>query len=106
MLEELEKNGPYVVSIKTIHAFYAYSSGIFSMGQKKNLAKREWQDVNHSVLLVGYGIENGVEYWEIQNSWSQRWGNKGYAKIKKGDNIMSIGSIGEAATVELEEVDI
>ena len=59
---------------------------------------------NHSVLLVGYGVDNGVEYWHVMNSWSTKWGDKGFVKIKKGDNIMSIGSMGEAATVEINEI--
>ena len=104
MLEELRKNGPFVVSIKTVFGLYSYKSGIFSMGNNKKIERKEWQAVNHSVLLVGYGVENGVEYWEIMNSWNYRWGNKGFAKNKKGDNIMSIGSIGEAAKVEINEI--
>jgi len=105
MFEELRKNGPFVVGIKTIRSFYQYSSGIFSEGKQKDKQRREWQNVNHSILLVGYGVDNGVEYWEIMNSWSARWGNGGFAKIKKGDNIMSIGSLGESATVDLEEIN-
>ena len=105
MLEELQKNGPMVVSIKTIPMFYNYSYGIFSHGALKEQEKREWQAVNHSVLLIGYGIENGVEYWNIMNSWSVLWGQAGCAKIKKGDNIMSLGSIAEAAEVELIELN-
>jgi cathepsin C len=106
MLEELKKNGPFTVGIEVIRPFYQYSSGIFSFGKKKKFENKEWQSVNHSILLVGYGIENGIEYWEIMNSWGERWGNNGFAKIKKGENIMSIGSLGESATVEIEEIDI
>ena len=101
ILEELEKNGPVVVSIKTHPSFYNYSEGIFSIANKNSLENKEWQEVNHSVLLIGYGIDNGVEYWKIMNSWGERWGRLGCAKIKKGENIMSIGSIAEAADIEL-----
>ena len=44
------------------------------------------EDLDHSVLLVGYGEENGELYWLIKNSWSTYWGDQGYMKLSQKDN--------------------
>jgi C1A family cysteine protease len=40
-------------------------------------------DVNHAVLVVGYGVASlfKIEYYIVKNSWSAAWGDNGYIKI-------------------------
>ncbi|CAJ2656040.1 unnamed protein product [Trifolium pratense] len=50
---------------------------------------------NHAVLIVGYGtqhggIQNGMPYWIIRNSWGTTFGDGGYSKILRGKNAYGI----------------
>ena len=41
--------------------------------------------INHAVLAVGYGEEDGKGFYKVKNSWSDKWGEDGYFRIKNDD---------------------
>jgi cathepsin C len=45
---------------------------------------------NHLAAVIGWGTQNNTNYWIIKNSWSESWGEKGFAKFKRGVNIRSL----------------
>lgn len=52
--------------------------------------------LDHGVLVVGYGEENGIKYWLVKNSWSTSWGDNGYVKIARSDSTDDAGICGIA----------
>lgn len=50
---------------------------------------------DHQVVIVGYNTSGSMPYWICRNSYSDRWGDKGYFKIKQssGDGQCNINKV-------------
>ena len=42
------------------------------------------------MLIVGYGREGEVDFWNVKNSWGSNWGDEGYVKVERGANTCLI----------------
>ena len=55
-------------------AFQMYTSGVITGTDCGT-------NLDHGVLAVGYGTEDGTEYFLVKNSWGASWGDAGYVKL-------------------------
>ena len=68
---------PVAVAIEADQpSFQLYKSGVFTGSCGTNL--------DHGVLVVGYGTEGSVDYYTVKNSWGKTWGQNGYIKLGRG----------------------
>ena len=58
--------------------FLTYQSGVYQ--QTTGTAEG-----GHAIKMIGWGTENGLDYWLCVNSWNNTWGNNGTFKILQGD---------------------
>jgi len=71
-------------------SFQLYRSGVFTgpCGQQ----------LDHGVLLVGSGTDGGQQYWRVKNSWGASWGDKGFIRIIRGQNMCGLSNMASYPT--------
>lgn len=86
MVDYLNKTGPIVGNLLATKEFIRYFKGILQENGKKG---NEEED-GHSLMIVGFGNEDSLDYWLVKNTWGKEWGIGGYGKIVRGKNAFRL----------------
>jgi cathepsin X/AP endonuclease-2 len=76
IMSEIYSRGPVTCGI--------YTSDVFDFNYFGGVWTQENEEFDHDIEVVGWGTDNGVDYWHIRNSWGTYWGESGFFRIKRG----------------------
>jgi len=79
VMADLMENGPMTATFTVYEDFLTYKTGVY---------KHVTGEVagGHAVKLLGWGTEEGQDYWLVANSWNEDWGDNGMFKIARGED--------------------
>lgn len=78
--KEIMKNGPVTSMMLIYNDYYNYISGIYNHSGSLD----DYLGF-HAISIIGWGVEDNVKYWIIQDSYGASRGENGYMRIKIGD---------------------
>jgi len=59
--------------------------------------------LDHTLLIVGWGVASGHGYWIMRNSWGANWGDNGHIKMTiTNDGFGICGNQFEAYSLQME----
>ena len=89
---------PVAVAIEADSRYFqSYTGGILD-------AESCGTNLDHGVLIVGYGEEQGKKYYIVKNSWGDTWGENGYIRIARSDKQNDAGICGIAMSASFPNV--
>jgi C1A family cysteine protease len=83
MLNYVANNGPLSVCVDAATWQY-YTKGVL---QKCGTS------IDHCVQVTGYSTQDGVDVWNVRNSWAANWGVDGYIYVPRGRNMCLIATV-------------
>lgn len=90
MQVEIARAGPIACNVDALK-FLGYSGR--GLVDENPAGARGVNDTDHVIEIVGWGVEkDGVDYWEVRNSWGEYWGDFGFARVRRGVNDQLIES--------------
>ncbi|XP_015782231.1 cathepsin B-like [Tetranychus urticae] len=97
IMSSITLDGPISAYMAVYSDFLSYKSGVY-----KRLSDRYLGVQN--IKIIGWGTENGVDYFLAVNSWGTAWGEKGFFKFQRG--TQQLGHAPVPMFPSLEPVDI
>lgn len=78
--------GPLAIAFNVVDESLYYANGVLDV---PSCELNDESHLDHAINLVGWGVDEladgtRAEHWIIRNSWSTRWGDEGYIKVRMG----------------------
>jgi cathepsin F len=83
----LQTTGPLAIALNA-EPLQFYNGGIVD----SDASECDPSALDHGVTLVGYGSENGQDFWIVRNSWGSGWGENGYFRMARGKGTCGINT--------------
>lgn len=83
MMAEIYERGP-IACYMNATPIHAYTGGIYTEPSPDG--------TNHVVEVIGWGEEDGQQFWYVRNSWGEYWGENGWIRLARGKNLLRIES--------------
>jgi hypothetical protein len=110
IMYEIYKFGPVAAGFNVFEDFLEWQptkeNDIYTHPKKDSPAAG-----GHAIRIVGWGTKNGIDYWIIANSWSEKWGDKGYFKMQRNipeceleKNVVSL--LPDLPNIELKDLNL
>lgn len=80
---EIMTYGTVSAAFSVYEDFPTYKSGVYQHKTGGMLG-------GHAIAIIGWGVEDGTDYWIVKNSWNEQWGDGGTFKILRGSNECGI----------------
>lgn len=85
MAAALVQYGPLAASLDA-KALPRYKSGVLD----PLFFQCNGANLNHALMIIGFGVDGSKPYWHIQNSWGSDWGEDGFFRLRKGKRACGI----------------
>mmetsp|Transcript_55631 Transcript_55631/g.125544 ORF Transcript_55631/g.125544 Transcript_55631/m.125544 type:complete len:450 (-) Transcript_55631:119-1468(-) len=104
---EIINFGPVVAPLYVKDDFLVYESGVYTpTDNSKPQMSPTGEPIMQAVTLLGWGRSEGTKYWIVGNSWGEKWGENGFARVaidtavREGYALASYPATAEALAAE------
>jgi cathepsin B len=87
------EGGPVETAFTVYSDFENYAGGIYKHTTGTMAG-------GHAVKIVGWGSQDGTDYWKVANSWNPYWGEEGYFRIAFGEGGIDDQVVGSSASAK------
>jgi len=94
MTRELIKYGPLSIGLNA-DLLQMYTGGVMDPDE----VDCDPNALDHGVAIVAFGVDDGMKYWTIRNSWGSMWGEEGYFRISRGKGTCGVDKMVTTATL-------